>query len=102
MKWYLCIIRKYGYNITEALSWLFQLYFLCVVVLTWAYNEPVLLALDRDDDAIGVFDGPLDIWGWCPGGEESDEFAKDKFWFGYFDIFFESSFIPCQKQFLTF
>ena len=47
----------------------------------------MLLALERDDDAIGVFDGPPDIWGWCPGGEESDELAKDKFWLEYFDIF---------------
>ena len=47
----------------------------------------MLLARERDDDAIGVFDGPPDIWEWCPGGEESDELAKDKFWLGYFDIF---------------
>ena len=77
--------QKYDYHLSKLI--ISTKFFYCVIVPTWAYNEPVLLALDRDDEAIGVFDGPLDIWGWCPGGEESDEFAKDKFWFGYFDIF---------------
>ena len=52
--------------------------FMCINVLrilTWAYRDPVLLALERDDDAIGVFDGPI----LHPGGDESETVVNDRF-----------------------
>ena len=47
----------------------------------------MLLARDKEDDTIGVFDRPI-LCEEHPGGDEIETLVDDKLGLGYFDIFF--------------